>query len=286
MIPDNFGALEKGFSSTNAKVFVLPVGYEGTVTYGKGASKGPKAMIEASKNMELYDEELDSEPYLAGIHTLNDLSVKKDNVEKAIEKVENSVKNWINKNKFPVVLGGEHSISLGAVRAFKEKFNDLSVLQIDAHSDLRDSYDKSKFNHACVMRRIVELCPIVQVGIRSQDISEVEFIKEKKLKNIFYAKDIYDNDRWFDKAIGGLSSNVYLTIDLDGLDPSIMPSTGTPEPGGLSWYGLLKFLRKVFSEKNIVGFDVVELAPNKNNVAPDFMAAKLVYKIIGYKFKK
>ena len=286
MIPDNFGALEKGFSSTNAKVFVLPVGYEGTVTYGKGASKGPKAMIEASKNMELYDEELDSEPYLAGIHTLNDLSVKKDNVEKAIEKVENSVKNWINKNKFPVVLGGEHSISLGAVRAFKEKFNDLSVLQIDAHSDLRDSYDKSKFNHACVMRRIVELCPIVQVGIRSQDISEVEFIKEKKLKNIFYAKDIYDNDRWFDKDIGGLSSNVYLTIDLDGLDPSIMPSTGTPEPGGLSWYGLLKFLRKVFSEKNIVGFDVVELAPNKNNVAPDFMAAKLVYKIIGYKFKK
>jgi len=283
-LPDNFGALEKEFSSyEKSKAVILPVPYEGTVTYGKGTANGPKAIIEASKNMELYDIELDKEIYDVGIHTLKELKVEKK-PEDVINQVYDSVKKIINDNKFPVVLGGEHSITLGAVKASKEKYDNLSVLQIDAHSDLRDSYDGTKFSHACVMRRVIEICPIIQVGIRSMDIDETKFIKKIAHKNIFFAKDMHNN--WYDKAIKLLTNNVYITIDVDGLDPSIMPSTGTPEPGGLLWYQTINFLRKIAENKNIVGFDVVELSPIKENHAPDFLAAKLTYKLIGYSLLK
>lgn len=283
-ILDNYAALPEKFSNYNkSKVVILPVPYEGTVTYGKGASKGSKAIIEASKNMELYDIELGKEICETGIHTLKELKCEKQ-PEKVIEQIYTESKKLISDNKFIVMLGGEHSITTGLVKAHKEKVNNLSVLQIDAHSDLRQSYDGSIYSHACVMRRIFDMkIPFVQVGIRSQDIEEAEFIKKNNLK-LFYAKDIHNNDNWIKEAISRLTENVYITIDLDGLDPSIMSSTGTPEPGGLLWYQTLKFLREVAKEKNVVGFDVVELSPVKGNYAPDFLAAKLIYKLIGYVF--
>ena len=281
-IPDNFLGLDIEYPSyEDAKVTVIPVAYEGTVTYGKGAAKGPKAIIDASKHVETYERELGKNIF--DIYTLEGVT-KKGAPEDVVNEVYNAVKKEINNKKQVVVLGGEHSITIGAVKAFKEKFYDLSVLQIDAHSDLRQEYEESRYSHACVMRRIFDMnVPFVQVGIRSFCDEEADFIKKNKLKP-FYAEDIYDNDEWMDDAISRLSDNVYLTFDLDGLDPSIMPATGTPEPGGLGWYQAIKFLKKTAKAKNIVGFDIVELAPIKKLSFPDFIAAKLTYKMIGYCF--
>jgi agmatinase len=283
-IQNNYAALPKDFSDYNkSKVVIIPVPYEGTVTYGKGTSKGPGAIIEASKNMELYDIELNKEICEIGIHTLKGLKCEKE-PQKVIEQIYNEAKKLINDKKFIVMLGGEHSITTGLVKAYKESFDSLSVLQIDAHSDLRQSYNETIYSHACIMKRIFDMkIPFIQVGIRSQDIEEVELVKKNNLK-LFYSKDIYDNNDWMMDVISRLTNNVYITIDIDALDPSIMPSTGTPEPGGLQWYQILRFLRKVAKQKNIIGFDVVELAPQKNNPAPDFLVAKLVYKLIGYIF--
>ena len=281
--PDNFGALEEKYTNyQNSKIVILSAPYDGTRTWFAGknwqkpdTSKGPKAIITASRNMELYDIETNSEVYKKGIHTLQELKVKKDPKE-TIDLIEKESKK--HTNRFIVMLGGEHSITTGLVKAYKEKYPDLSVLQFDAHADLRDKWEEGgKYSHASVMARVKEICPIVQIGIRSA-------AKKPETENIFYAKDIYNNDGWMDKAISKLSNNVFITIDLDGFDPSIMPSTGTPEPGGLHWYPTLKFFKKLFKEKNIIGFDVVELAPNPDNVAPDFLAAKLIYKLLGYKF--
>jgi len=293
-VPNNFCGLVKDFSSyENSKAVILPVPYDKTRTWCIGeewkktdASKGPAAIIDASRNMELYDIELDKNiAEKLGIHTLDELKAK-EYPKDMVKSVFNSVKKIIKDNKFPVVLGGEHSISLGAVKALKEKYNDLSCLQIDAHADLRDSYEGSKYSHACVMSRVRELCNnVVQVGIRSMSDEEADLINDKNIK-IFFAKDIFNNDDWFDTAISMLSSNVYVTFDLDGLDISVMPSTGTPEPGGLLYYQVLRFLKKVCEKKNIVGFDIVELAPIKGTIAPDFLAAKLVYKLIGYSLLK
>ena len=279
-LPNNFAALDHDFSDYNkSKVVILPILYEGTVSYGKGTSKGPQSIINASQNMELYDIELDRNICEIGIHTYKELSAEKS-PEAMINRIYEVSKKLVNDCKFIVILGGEHSITTGLVKAYKEKFENLSVLQIDAHSDLRDEYEGSKYNHACVMSRIKEICPIVQVVIRSMEIEEEKIDKER----IFFAKDMHDNDDWMDKAINKLTGDVYVTIDLDGLDPGIMPSTGTPEPGGLLWYQTIKFLRKLAEKKNIVGFDVVELAPIDGLHAPDFLAAKLVYKLIGYVF--
>ncbi len=281
--PDNFAEIPDSYSSYDrSKAVILPFPYEKTTCYGKGTEKGPSAIISASRQMELYDEELGN-IFEAGICTLEALKTN----EKPGQMTEIgclNIKNLLKDNKFVAVIGGEHSITSGIVRAFKEKFNDLSVLQIDAHADLRDDYEGSEHSHACAMRRTIEICPVVQVGIRSLSFEEADFVKEKKLK-IFWAKDIVGNDKWFEEVISMLSKNVYITFDLDGLDPSIMPSVGTPEPGGFGYYQILHFLRKVFEERNIVGFDVVELCPNPSNAAPDFTAARLVYKMIGYKFR-
>jgi agmatinase len=180
-----------------------------------------------------------------------------------------------------VVIGGEHTVSIGPIRAQAENSRDITVLQLDAHPDLRDEYNGSRYNHACVMARVKELAPIVQVGIRSMDSCEKQFIVPDRM---FFAEQMYGNNLWLEKLISKLTEKVYITIDLDIFDPSIMPSTGTPEPGGLLWYDCLAFLKKVFEKRNVVGFDIMELCPNDNNKAPDFLAAKLIYKLLSYKF--
>jgi len=277
----NFGDLPEKYSSPkNAKIVILPVEYDQTSTWIKGAKKGPKAIIEASANMELYDIETDSEVYKKGIFTEKPLAGK-TSPENMVKTVAEKTKSYLEKGNFVVVIGGEHSVSIGSIKAHAQCYENITVLQLDAHSDLRQQYNNSKYNHACVMARASEICPIVQVGIRSMDSSEKKFIKKE---NIFFARDIYNNNDWFDRAIAKLSQNVYITIDLDVFDPSIMPSTGTPEPGGLLWYHILAFLKTLVHERNVIGFDVVELCPNEKNKAPDFLAAKLIYKLLSYKF--
>ncbi|MCF8365792.1 MAG: agmatinase [Bacteroidales bacterium] len=277
----NFGGLEESLTNLDsAKVVMIPVPYDETSTWGKGADNGPEAILEASANMELYDIETDSEVYKIGIHTADPV-LEKSSPEKMVNAVEKASIKFLDQGKFIVGLGGEHSISSGFVRACSRYYNNLSVLQLDAHTDLRPEYEGTPYSHASVMSRISEICPFVQVGIRSMDTIEKPFLRKE---NLFLAEDIFDNDLWLEKAIGGLSDNVFITIDLDVFDPSIMPSTGTPEPGGLLWYQTIKFLKKVIGEKNVIGFDVVELAPVKTNRAPNFLAAKLIYKLLTYKF--
>ncbi|MBI3027163.1 agmatinase [Candidatus Woesearchaeota archaeon] len=280
--PNNFAEIPDTFSDyTNSKAVILPFPYEKTTCYVKGTEKGPAAIIKASTEVELYDEEFGN-IFEAGICTLNHLEVDKK-PEMMVNHIHQKIKNLLEDGKFIVTLGGEHSITSGIVKAFKERYDDLSVLQIDAHADLREDFEGSRHSHACAMKRAMEICPVVQVGIRSLSYEESELIKEKKLK-VFWAKDIADNDKWFDDAINRLSKNVYITIDLDGFDPSIMPSVGTPEPGGLGYYHVLRFLKRVFNKRNVVGFDVVELCPNENDISSDFTAARIIYKLIGCKF--
>lgn len=277
----NFGGLEEKFSMyESSNVVILPVPYDGTSTWIKGADKGPEAILEASANMELYDIEYNTEFYTIGIHTLPYVGPY-NSPEEMVEDVYKHAKIHVS-NKFVITLGGEHSISYGPIKAHVEEYYPITVLHLDAHSDLRDEYDGSKFNHACVMARVKELCPIVHVGIRSQCIEEISNFEKE---NIFYAHKLYYNRYWIEDVISSIKTdNVYISVDLDVFDPSIMPSTGTPEPGGLQWYDTLELLEETFKKRNVVGFDVVELCPNKNNKAPNFLAAKLIYKMIGYKF--
>jgi len=273
-LPEEYSAAEY------AKVVLIPVPYDRTSTWMKGADKGPSAIIEASTHMELYDIETDSEVYKKGIFTAEPENYP-ELPEDMVDKVAEQVQKYLENGKFVVVVGGEHSVSLGPVKAHIKNYTDITVLQLDAHSDLRDEYNGSKYNHACVMARIVELCPVVQVGIRSMDTSEKKTLDKN---HVIFASEISTNKNWIEKVLPKLSKNVYLTVDLDVFDPSIMASTGTPEPGGLFWYDVLRLLRAVFEEKNVVGFDVVELCPEQSNKAPDFLAAKLIYKLLSYKF--
>ena len=275
--PYNFGGLENQ-SYAKAKVAVFPIPFEATTSYMPGTKFGPQAIIEASRHMELYDIELKKDISKIGMYTLPELLSSKSSPEAAVREIEKAVSQLLNDKKFVLSLGGEHSITSGIVAAFKKKHRDLSVLQIDAHSDLRDEYEGTKFNHACAMKRVRDLgVSVTAVGIRSQEEAEADYIKEKKIKTIFYAPDLP-----IKKIISSLSKNIYLTFDLDGLDPSIMPSTGTPEPGGLGWYETLNLIKQVAKSKKIVGADIVELSPLPGIVFPDFLAAKLAYKIIGY----
>ncbi|MGB4206348.1 MAG: agmatinase [Bacteroidales bacterium] len=277
----NFGDLPEQYSTLgSSKIVVLPVPYDGTSTWVKGADKGPQAIIEASGNMEIYDIETDSEVHLLGIHTANPVLENKspEDMTKAVYK---EVKKLLGRNKFVVTIGGEHSISIGAIQAHAEKFTDLTIIQIDAHADLRDEYLGSKYNHACVMARAREFAPTVQIGIRSMSVEE-SFVTEPG--RIFYARDINQGETWKYDMLSVLSNNVYITFDLDALDPSIMPSTGTPEPGGLHWFETIEILRRISERSKIVGFDVVELCPNPASKASDFLAAKLIYKLLTYSF--
>ena len=264
-----------------AAVVVVPVPYDGTSTWMKGADQGPRAIIAASANLELYDIETDSEVYRNGIFT--DAPIDADGApEEMVAAVRQRVETHLANDKFTVVVGGEHSVSIGAVQAHARAYPGLTVLQLDAHADLRDEYEGSKYNHACVMARIKELCPSVQVGLRSMDVSEQPCIEEDR---VFWAQEIHDSSNWINPVLGKLGKEVYVTIDVDVFDPSIMPSTGTPEPGGLLWYDVLALLKAVCRRTTVVGFDVVELCPTETNWAPDFLAAKLIYKLLSYKFR-
>ncbi len=273
-IPDEFAQLEK------AKVVLIPVPYDGTSTWGKGADKGPEAFLDASANMELYDIETGTEVYQQGIFLAPTIT-ENSSAEAVVNAVHKNTKEYIKRNKFVTLFGGEHSISIGSIRAFNECFDNLTVLQIDAHADLRESYEGTKYNHACAVHEASQTTNLLQVGIRSMDIIEKTFMDEEKT---FFAHDIVNDEYWMDKVISQMTDNVFITFDLDALDPSIMPSTGTPEPGGLLWYETLEFLKQVFAEKNVVGFDIMELCPNKVDKSSDFVAAKLYYKMLSYKF--
>ncbi|MBI5050954.1 MAG: agmatinase [Nitrospirae bacterium] len=290
-MPHNFGGLPRKFSNyKDSKIVILPIPFDKTSSWLKGSDKGPGAIIEASRNMELYDIETSSEVYKKGIYTAKGITAGSS--KEMADKAYRTVKNLLNDKKFVVSLGGEHTVSLGTIKAHAEFFNDFSVLHLDAHSDRRDSYEGDKFSHACVMSRAKESLKfkvqssklktedIISVGIRSMDSSELKNIDRNK---IFYASEIFKTKNWIGRVLRKLSGNVYITIDLDVFDPSVMPSTGTPEPGGLDWYQLTGLLESISQNKNIVGFDVVELCPSANK-APDFLAAKLIYKLLSYKF--
>jgi agmatinase len=279
----SYGGLPEEYTHPDSsEIIILPVPYDGSSTWIKGADKGPKALIEASENMELYDIETDSEVYKHGIHTHKPLKVD-GTPDQLVPEVKSNIAKLLQNDKFVVTIGGEHSVSIGAFQAFAEKYQNLSILQLDAHSDLRHSYEGSGNNHACVMARAKELAEIVQVGIRSMDSSEKG---NMDLNRVFFGHKIRDTDAWHNNAMTLLKEDVYITIDLDVFDPSILPSTGTPEPGGMSYYQVLDFLRKVNENKNIVGFDVVELCPDSNDKSSDFLASKLIYQLLSLIFSK
>ena len=279
-----FCDLEDRYSSwKKSRIAILPVSYDLTTSYRPGTSAGPKAIIDASRYMETYDDETGKEVYKQGICTLEEIKPVNPEPEEIIEKVEKEVSAILKAGKFPVVLGGEHSITLGSVKAFKKKFKDFSVLQLDAHRDMRHSFQGSRYSHACIAKRIIELTSLTQVGIRS--LSKDEAGKGYKNLKTFFMKDMIDNDNWISEAIDSLPSDkVYVTIDMDALDPSIMPSVGTPEPGGMGWYETLVLFKRLSQKKEVIGFDVVELSPMPGNISPDFLAAKLIYKFLSHIF--
>jgi agmatinase len=273
-IPQHLGKLE------NAKTVLISAPFDGTSTWQKGADKGFEAFLEASANMELYDIETNSEVYEKGVFIAEAITEKND-PERMVDQVHQTVKKYLLKNKFVTVFGGEHSVSIGTIRAFRDCFKSLTVLHLDAHADLRSEYNGTPYNHACAVYEASKTTNLIQVGIRSMDSSEKEAMNTDK---VFFAENLIYDDSWMDSAIDLMTDQVFITLDVDVFDPSIMPSTGTPEPGGLLWNETIEFLRKVFAEKNVVGFDIVELCPNPANKAPDFMVAKLYYKMLSYKF--
>ena len=277
-----FGGISENLADYKfAEILLQSIPYDGTSTWIKGADKGFDAFIEASENMELYDIETDSEVYKKGIHILDEIS-ENSSPEKAFKAVYQKTKELLKSNKYLTFVGGEHSISIGIIKAFYEKYNNLTVVQLDAHADLRASYLDSPFNHACALYDASKNTNLIQIGIRSMDISEKE---NMNFSNVFFAEEMYQNNSWMEKSISKMTNDVYITLDLDVFDPSIMPSTGTPEPGGMLWNEMIIFLNKLFTKKNVVGFDIVELAPIKNIVAPNYLVAKLYYKMLSYKFK-
>ncbi len=267
-----------------AKVPLIPVAYDGTSTWGKGADKGPAAFLEAAENMELYDIETETEVYKQGIYlqeTLEGFATP----DAMVEKVYAKVKDQYGRGKLVSLVGGEHSISIGAIRATAHYFGDVTVVQLDAHADLRDEYEGTPYNHACALYEAQQTTNLIQVGIRSMDNIEAQSVDPESM---FYAHELESDEYWIDKAIDLMGDKVYITIDLDAFDPSLVPATGTPEPGGLLWYETLYFLQRIITEKTMVGFDIVELCPNGDtgSQASSFLAAKLFYKILSYHFNQ
>lgn len=266
----------------NSKVVLVTVPYDGTSTWGKGADKGPELFLDASENMELYDIETDTEPYLQGVYMAGEVS-EKSSPEKMVEAVYQKTKELVkDREKLFTLIGGEHSVSIGSIRAVGEQYHNLTVLQLDAHTDLRPEYHGSKNNHACAVFEANQKHKLVQVGIRSMDAEEKQYLPHKR---VFFAHEIAKNDNWIKDVLDKVSGNVYITIDLDAFDPSITPSTGTPEPGGLQWYPTLKLLKKVFKKCNVVAFDIVELMDSPQAKPTAFLAAKLYYKMLAYYHK-
>lgn len=277
-----FGKIDPEYGSfENSAVLLQPVPYDGTSTWRKGADRGFPAFLDAADNMELYDIETDSEVWQKGIHIMPEL----DNFgspEEMFKAVYTKTLEILGADKFPTFFGGEHSVSIGIIKAFTEKYPGITILHFDAHADLREEYNGSKYNHACAVHEASKTANLVQIGIRSMDVSEKAYMDKEKC---FLSSDIHTDKNWMEKALDRISDDVYITFDLDALDPSVMPSTGTPEPGGLFWDETLAFLSKVFDSKNVRGFDIVELAPIEGLRHPDFLAAKLYYKMLSYKFR-
>ena len=282
MSKQNYAGIEDEYAGFDAaKVVIIPVPYDGTSTWQKGADKGPDAFLNASENMELYDIETDSEVYRQGVY-LSDAVTEDSSPEAMTEAVYQVVMENLEKGKLVTVFGGEHSVSIGAIRAHANQFENLTVVQIDAHADLRPSYHGSACNHACAVYEASKTTNLIQVGIRSMDISEKEHMNFDKT---YFAHEMYSDKSWVKRSLAQMTDNVYITIDLDAFDPSIMPSTGTPEPGGMCFYETLAYLKQIFETKNVVGFDIVELCPNEIDKSSDFLAAKLYYKMLSYKFE-
>lgn len=277
-----FAGIDAQYASFEySKILLQSIPYDGTSTWGKGADKGFQAFLQAAENMELYDIETDIEVYKKGIHILDTLD-RFDSPEKMFAQTYETAKELLNFNKFLTFFGGEHSVSIGIIKAFYEKYKNLTVLQLDAHADLRPTYNGTPYNHACAVFDASQHTNLIQVGIRSMDISEKKYMDPQK---VFFAHDIKLKKDWMQSSIDLMTDDVYITLDLDVLDPSIMPATGTPEPNGLSWFEINEYLTKVFSEKNVVGFDMVELAPIETLHAPQFLVAKLYYKMLSLKFR-
>lgn len=272
------GIPQENATLENSKVMLLTVPYDGTSTWGKGADKGPELFLNASENMELYDIETGTEPYLEGVFLAGEVT-EDSSPEAMTEAVYQKTKELLNHDKLFTLFGGEHSVSIGSIRAVGEKYKDLTVLQLDAHTDLRPEFHGSTSNHACAVFEANQKHNLVQVGIRSCDIEEMQYVPKGQC---FWAHEIAKNPNWIDAVLEKLSGNVYITIDLDAFDPSFAPSTGTPEPGGLQWYPTLELLRKVFEKCNVVAFDIVELMDSPNAKPTAFLAAKLYYKMLAY----
>jgi len=273
-IPEEYTTFE------SSAVLLQSIPYDGTSTWGKGADKAFPAFLDASENMELYDIETDSEVYTKGVHILPEIT-ENESPESMTAAVYEKTQKLLETNKFLTFFGGEHSVSIGVLRAFYEKYPDITILHLDAHSDLRPEYAGSECNHACALHRASKHANLIQVGIRSMDSVEKPFLKKEK---VFFAEDIYNSLEWIDKVIDLMTDKVFITIDLDVFDPSVLPATGTPEPGGLKWNTTIKLLKKVFQQKNVLGFDIVELAPIDGLKASEFLVAKLYYKMLSYKF--
>jgi agmatinase len=276
-----FAGIESKYAAfEQAKILLQSIPYDGTSTWGKGADGGFAAFLEAAENMEIYDIETDSEVFRQGIHILPEMG--EDSSPEAVYKaVLSKTEELLSLGKFLTFFGGEHAVSIGIIEAYHKQFADLTVLQLDAHADLREEYLGSPYNHACALHAASKETNLVQVGIRSMDISEKQYVNPGQC---FFAHEMHGDWSWMDRSIALMSDQVYLTIDLDVLDPSIMPSTGTPEPGGMDWFTLLAYLKKVFTSKKVLGFDIVEFAPISGLKAPGFLVAKLYYKLLSYKF--
>ena len=267
----------------NARVVILPVPLDRTTSYVSGTRNGPHEILVASSHMELWDEETQTDVHSIGIFTLPEMEFPFAAMDEVVCEIRRVASELVNRGKFPLILGGEHSITPAVVGAVAAKYADLSVLQIDAHADLRDSFMGTPHNHACAMRRTLDFAPITQVGIRSLSPDEAAAAVGLRTK-IFYDFNMRTDANWMDRVVDSLTDTVYVSIDVDGLDPAIMPATGTPEPGGLSWYEALALLRKVIERRTVVGCDIVELSPMPGNIAPNFLCAKLLYKILSYRF--
>jgi agmatinase len=287
-LPMNFGGIaEAEFSSfEKARILVWPISYEGTVSYGGGTGRGAEAIIDASRNMELYDEETDAEVYKLGIHTLDE-SPPLVPPERMMNSLYDRANELVKSERFIAMIGGEHSVSAPVIRAHAEKYPNLSILQIDAHADLRDTYDGTPHSHASIMARVVKdmRIPSVQVGIRSISVDEVRALDGLPTR-IFWARDIVGRDDWWDDAVNGLTDNVYLTIDIDGLDPSLVSATGTPEPGGLGWYETIGLIRTLAQKRRVVGMDLTEYSYVEGHNASAFLCAKLIYKTLAFVFER
>jgi N1-aminopropylagmatine ureohydrolase len=266
-----------------ARVVILPIPLDRTTSYVSGTRNGPHEILVASSHMELWDEETGTDVHSIGIFTLPEMEFPFAGMDEVVCEIRRVAAELVNRNKFPLILGGEHSITPAVVGAVAARYPGLSVLQIDAHADLRDSFMGTPHNHACAMRRTLDFAPTTQVGIRSLSSQEAAAAPDLRT-TIFYDYNMRADPNWMERVVDSLTDTVYITIDVDGFDPAIMPATGTPEPGGLSWYEALALLRRVIERRTVVGCDIVELSPIPGNVAPNFLCAKLAYKILSYRF--